>query len=68
MFIQAAGNSEPFFVEYYGEKHDQAIQCQKNLSAAELEKLLLKYLSGSPDWHSDYRWKVEPERPWWMFW
>lgn len=67
-FVQAAGDTEPFFVEYYDDNHIRAHQCQTELSATELEQLLLKYLSDDPDWHSDYEWALEPERPWWRFW
>ena len=67
-FVQAAGDTTPFFVEYCDDEHDRAKQCQSELTAAELENLLVKYLSNDSDWHLGYEWVLEPERPWWKFW
>jgi len=69
-FVQAAGETEPFFVEYHGEQqdHDRAFRCKSHLTSAELEELLLRYLAEDPNWNSDYDWESEPERKWWKFW
>jgi len=67
-FVQAAGDTEPFFVEYYDDDHERACQCKSKLSAEELEHLLLKYLADKTDWQAGYEWQLEPERPWWKFW
>ena len=67
-FVQAAGDTEPFFVEYCDDENDRAHRCQSELTAAELEELFVNYLHNKPDWHSGYQWILEPERPWWKFW
>ncbi len=69
-FIQAAGDEEPFFVEYYNDdpQKPRAYQCQSHLTRSQLERVLLKYLAQDEDWEVGYEWVLEEERPWWKFW
>ena len=67
-FVQAAGDTEPFFVEYYDDENELPQQCNSHLSADELTKLLLRYLANDDDWHNEYDWTLEPKAPWWKFW
>jgi hypothetical protein len=69
-FVQAAGSCEPFHVEFYDdvETQERPKQCIRTLSAPELEHLLLRYLAGAPDWHSNHDWELQPAPKWWQFW
>lgn len=66
-FVQAAGDTEPFSVEYFDGTSERTCRCRQQLSSADLEQLLLRYLAGDPQWNEGYDWDAAPVKPWWKF-
>lgn len=56
-YMQAAGEKEPFILEYRDTSEEQNYQCLRRISRAELEMAFLKYLDGDTSWKTDFSWK-----------
>lgn len=67
-FVQAAGDTEPFLVEYRDERGTSSHRCRQPLTSADLEQLLLRYLENDTAWNTGYDWDTVPDKPWWKFW
>jgi hypothetical protein len=67
-YIQAAGDHEPFHMEYREGSRDEHYECTQDVSRRELEVAFLSYLCGESHWKTGFSWKKAESKPWWRFW
>jgi len=70
-YIQAAGDSYPFHVEYREGTEASHKTAQHAFTAEELEEILIKYFRKDSTWKDGYRWMATfstNHKPWWKFW
>jgi hypothetical protein len=67
-YIQAAGDSEPFLLEYREGSESEHYECAQDISRADLESALISYLSGDSKWRTQFQWKKLERKPWWKIW
>lgn len=67
-YIQAAGDSAPFLLEYREGSESEHYECPDDISHAELESALLSYYSGDTIWQTNFKWKKPERKSWWKIW
>ena len=67
-YIQAAGDCEPFYMEYRDGRDKEHYECTQEISRNELETAFISYLSGDSLWKTNFDWKKSEQKPWWKFW
>ena len=67
-YIQAAGDMEPFVLEYRDGSHAEHYECTQEISRSDLESALISYLSGDSTWKTKYEWRKQVIKPWWKLW
>jgi hypothetical protein len=67
-YIQAAGDSEPFVMEYRDGSAAEHYECTQEISRGELEAAFISYLSGDSLWKTKFDWKKSEHKPWWKLW